>query len=337
MDIEEGTVKTDRHTSGYLACGPSSGPRVYFVHGWPELSLSWRHQLYALGNVGFRAIAPDMRGYGKSSVYHSHGDYAQTEIVKDMLELHEATGNGKAVWVGHDWGSPVVWNMALHHPEVVHGVASLCVPMGFEEGVEALIPHVNRDIYPEAEYPKGQWDYQYFYQESFEVAQNEMEVDPYRLVKALFRKGSPEGVGKPAGTAVTRKNGGWFGKDGPPDLPIDLDVVSAEDAKTFAAALSRNGFFGANSWYMNHDKNYAYSQELSGDKKLNMPVLFFHGEYDFVCQTVNSTLAEPMRENCPNLVEIFIKSGHWMAQEKPMEVNAGLMKWLAGTADYWVN
>ena len=122
----------------------------------------------------------------------------------------------RQAWVGHDWGSPVVWNMALHHPEVVHGVASLCVPMGFEEGVEALIPHVNRDIYPEAEYPKGQWDYQYFYQESFEVAQNEMEVDPYRLVKALFRKGSPEGVGKPAGTAVTRKNGGWFGKDGPP-------------------------------------------------------------------------------------------------------------------------
>ena len=108
MDIEEGTVKTGRHTSGYLACGPSSGPRIYFVHGWPELSLSWRHQLYALGNVGFRAIAPDMRGYGKSSVYHSHGDYAQTEIVKDMLELHEAAGDGKAVWVGHDWGSPVV-------------------------------------------------------------------------------------------------------------------------------------------------------------------------------------------------------------------------------------
>ena len=57
--------------------------------------LSVGHQLYALGNVGFRAIAPDMRGYGKSSVYHSHGDYAQTEIVKDMLEL---SGDGR--WQG---------------------------------------------------------------------------------------------------------------------------------------------------------------------------------------------------------------------------------------------
>ena len=93
MDIEEGTVKTDRHTSGYLACGPSSGPRVYFVHGWPELSLSWRHQLYALGNVGFRAIAPDMRGYGKSSIYYSHGDYAQKEIVEDIRKSLEGGMN----------------------------------------------------------------------------------------------------------------------------------------------------------------------------------------------------------------------------------------------------
>jgi pimeloyl-ACP methyl ester carboxylesterase len=68
-----------------------------------------------------------------------------------------------------------------------------------------------------------------------------------------------------------------------------------------------------------------------------MPVLFFHGEYDYVCQTVNSNLAEPMRSNCSRLKEINIKSGHWMAQEKPMEVSAGLVQWLSGEADYWVS
>ena len=120
-------------------------------------------------------------------------------------------------------------------------------------------------------------------------------------------------------------------------MPVDLDVVSVEDAKVIGAALSRNAYFGANYWYMNHEKNYKYTQELSGNKRLDMPVLFFHGEYDFVCQTVDSNLAEPMRENCSELVEIYVKSGHWMAQERPMEVNAGLMKWLAGSADYWVN
>lgn len=334
MEIEEGVVKTDRHTTAYLACGPQSGRRIYFIHGWPELSLSWRHQLRILGGMGFRAIAPDMRGYGKSSFYGAHEDYSQRHIVKDMLDLHQSTGEGPAVWVGHDWGSPVVWNMALHHPELVHAIASLCVPMGFEEGVEALIPYVNRDIYPEDEFPKGQWDYQYFYQESFDVAQKEMESDPYRLVKLLFRKGDPAGAGKPANTASTRKNGGWFG-GALPDVPIDLDVITREDANTFGAALDRNGFFGANSWYMNHQRNHEYTQELKGDKKLNIPVLFFHGEYDYVCQTVNSDLAEPMRNNCPHLTEIFVKSGHWMAQEKPAEVNAGLVRWLSRQADYW--
>ena len=336
MEIEEGVVKTDRHTSAYLACGPVYGPRLYFIHGWPELSLSWRHQLKTLGNMGFRTIAPDMRGYGSSTIYDSHEDYAQTEIIKDMLELHDETGDGPAVWIGHDWGSPVVWNMALHCPERVHAVASLCVPMGFEEGVEALIPYVNRDIYPEDEFPKGQWDYQYFYQESFAEAQKEMEADPYRLVKILFRKGDPAGFGKPSNTASTRKNGGWFG-DEIPDVPIDSDVITDQDASTFSAALGRNGFFGANSWYMNHERNYQYTQELNGNKKLDMPVLFFHGEYDYVCQTVNSNLAEPMRSNCSRLKEINIKSGHWMAQEKPMEVSAGLVQWLSGEADYWVS
>ena len=328
-------MKTSGHTSAYLACGPSDGPRIYFLHGWPELSLSWRHQLTALGNLGFRAIAPDMRGYGKSSTYEKHSDYAQKEIVGDMKELFEETGDGPAVWVGHDWGSPVVWNMALHHSEMVHGAASLCVPMGLEDGLASLLPYVNREIYPESEFPAGQWDYMYFYQESFELAQREMESSPFDLVKLLFRKGDPSGAGQPSNTAFTRKNGGWFGGGPIPDLAIDLDVISTQDAKIFAAALERNGFFGANSWYMNHDLNAQFSNELNGDKSLDLPVLFFHAEYDYVCQTVNSDFAEPMRKNCSRLSEINVKSGHWMAQEKPSEVNAGLIRWLAQEANYW--
>jgi pimeloyl-ACP methyl ester carboxylesterase len=68
MSITEHTVKTRRHTTYYLATGPENGPLVIFVHGWPELSISWRHQLPALAALGFRTIAPDMRGYGRSSV-----------------------------------------------------------------------------------------------------------------------------------------------------------------------------------------------------------------------------------------------------------------------------
>ena len=82
------------------------------IHGWPELSISWRNQLGFFSNLGFHAIAPDMRGYGQSSIYDKHADYCQEEIVKDMIELHTHLGGGEAIWVGHDWGSPVVWNIA---------------------------------------------------------------------------------------------------------------------------------------------------------------------------------------------------------------------------------
>ncbi|HEX6723419.1 MAG TPA: alpha/beta fold hydrolase, partial [Burkholderiaceae bacterium] len=85
--VTEHAAKTARHTSFYLASGPVDGPPLIFVHGWPELSSSWRHQLPCFGALGFRAIAPDMRGYGGSSVYARHEDYALEHAVADMLEL----------------------------------------------------------------------------------------------------------------------------------------------------------------------------------------------------------------------------------------------------------
>ena len=334
MEIEPGSVETSRHKSAYLACGPQDGPRIFFVHGWPELSLSWRHQLLALGNLGFRAIAPDMRGYGQSSNYTKHEDYAISEAVQDMVELHNALGQGPAVWVGHDWGAPVVWSVALHHPEIVHALANLCVPLGLEAGLDPLIEHVDRDIYPADSFPMGQWEYQLFYAENFSAAQAEMEVDPLKTVKLLFRKGDPLGAGQPSATAFTRINGGWFGTDGIPDMDIDLDVIRPDEAEVFAEALGRNSFFGPSSWYVNHDNNAAFSA-LAKSTSITKPVLFFHGEYDFVCQTAVGTLAEPMRRRCADLTEVFVQSGHWMAQECPLEVSAGLVRWLASKAGYW--
>ena len=114
------------------------------------------------GIKGYRAVAPDMRGYGGSSVYAEHSAYAQREIVKDMIELIDSLGGDKAVWIGHDWGSPVAWNVALHHPERVAAVASLCVPFGFSGRPEDLEYAINRELYPADEYPAGQWDYQLF-------------------------------------------------------------------------------------------------------------------------------------------------------------------------------
>jgi pimeloyl-ACP methyl ester carboxylesterase len=113
------------------------------------------------------------------------------------------------------------------------------------------------------------------------------------------------------------------------DLPKDDDLLTDEDFRAYAAALKKNGFFGPDSWYMNHEANAAYVATSKHQGRLAMPVLFLHGEYDWVCETVRSNLAEPMRETCANLTEVMVKSGHWMAQEKPAQVSVALARWLA--------
>ena len=100
--------------------------------------------------------------------------------------------------------------------------------------------------------------------------------------------------------------------------------------------LARNGFFGPDSWYMNADANLAFAQRAKANWRLTMPVLFVHAAYDYICATIGTRLADPMRANCTNLSEAVVNSGHWMAQEKPLDVNAALAKWLARHfADLW--
>ncbi len=329
--VLENIMKTARHKTFYLSCGAADAPLIVFVHGWPELSISWRHQLPCFANLGFRTVAPDMRGYGRSSVYSRHEDYAVEHSVKDMIELLDALGPEKAIWVGHDWGSPVVWSLASHHPERCFGIANLCVPYlakGFAP--RTLIPLVDRSVYPLAQYPAGQWEYQLFYEESFDTARAGFEANVRNTVKALFRKGSASAKGKPSRTAQVRHDAGWFGGAGQaPDVPLDTDVLTEEDLHKYVAALGGNGFFGPDSWYMNSERNLQFAAQAVNGGKLLMPVLFLHGEYDYTCETVSSRLADPMRQDCQSLTEVVVQSGHWMAQEKPLAVNAALTKWLS--------
>jgi pimeloyl-ACP methyl ester carboxylesterase len=240
------------------------------------------------------------------------------------------------VWIGHDWGSSVVWNVASHHPDKTVGVASLCVPyIAAGNSVENRLALIDRSVYPADLYPVGQWDYHYFYEENFSKAQSDFEANIRNVVKAMFRKGNPAAVGKPAATASVRKNGGWFGGGACPDVPRDPDVITEQDLEAYTAALTRLGFFGPNAWYMNHKANGRYSKQARAPR-LSMPVLFLHGAYDTTCETVNSRFAEPMRGDCSDLTEVVVKSGHWMAQEQPVAVNAALTRWLAAKLpDYW--
>ena len=186
-----------------------------------------------------------------------------------------------------------------------------------------LLDNMLLSPYPEGEYPAGQWDYQYFYQESFDKACKGFEANVRNVVKALFRKGKPDAVGKPSPTASVRKSGGWFGGGACPDLPRDTDVITEEDLENYTAALEHNGFFGPDSWYMNQKANADYAKTSQNGGRLSMPVLFLHGAYDTTCETMTSRLAEPMRRDCADLTEVVVNSGHWMAPVLPGYCPAG--------------
>ncbi|WP_375419559.1 alpha/beta hydrolase, partial [uncultured Hymenobacter sp.] len=322
-------LETTRHRTSWLEAGPVDGPLVFFLHGWPELGLVWHAQLAHFAASGWRCIAPDMRGYGGSAVPTATGAYAVRELVADMVELHESLGGAPAVWVGHDWGSPVVWALAAHHADRCRAVVSLCVPyLARGLALPTLLPLVDRALYPVEQYPAGQWEYFLFYRENFAQAAHDFEADVAATLALLYRAGSPEAIGKPAPTAAVRAQGGWFGPaHRAPAMPRDTALLSPADYNTLVAAFSATGFRGANAWYLNDAANLAYAAEAPNFGRLTLPVLFLHAEWDTVCDSVHSRLAEPMRMDCTNLHEVTIEGGHELMLERPAEVNAALDAW----------
>ncbi len=322
-------IEMPRHRTAWMEAGPHDGPLMVFIHGWPGLGLIWRAQLAHFAAAGWRCVAPDMRGYGGSSVPTTTAAYALRETVADMVELHDALGGAPAVWVGHDWGSPVVWALASHHAGRCRGVANLCVPYlarGF--ALPNLLPLIDRALYPADEYPVGQWDYWLFYRERFAQAAADFEADAAATLALLYRAGSPDASGKPAFTASIRARGGRFGPARTPVLPRDPTMLSQADYDGLVAAFTRTGFCGANAWYMNDAANLAYAAEAPNFGRLTLPVLFVHAAWDAVCETVHSRLADPMRADCADLTEATIEGGHSLTLERPAEVNAALENWL---------
>ncbi|MFY0253818.1 alpha/beta fold hydrolase [Chitinophaga sp. 30R24] len=331
--LQEGHCNTSRHHSYYLQAGPTDGPLIIFVHGWPELGRVWQQAMQHFATQGYWVVAPDMRGYGESSVYTGYAAYAIEETVQDMLELLAYLGRSAAIWVGHDWGAPVVWGLASQHADKCIGVANLCVsyqPKGFAPA--NLIPLVNRNIYPEDQYPSGQWDYQLYYESHFTEVQKTFEADLSRTFRTLIRSGDPNGLGKPALSASITKAGGWFGGAGiAPDLPRDPVTLPEEELAAYITAYSRTGFFGPNAWYMNAALNSAYANRAPHNGQITIPVLFIHAAYDWICDTLHSDLSNPMRAACSQLSEATINCGHWIAQEKPAELNLHLENWIQQT------
>ena len=302
--ITEHTVENERHRTFYLAGGAPDAPLIVFVHGWPELSISWRHQLPVLRRARLpRHRARHARLRPLRACTRATRTTRWSTIVRDMLELLDALGRDKAVWVGHDWGSPVVWSMASHHPDALRrrGEPLRALSRDGLRAARPCVPLVDRTVYPEARVSGRAVGLPALLRG--ELRQGARGL---RGQLAQHREGAvPQGRSRAARASrraprSCAANGGWFGGAGQaPDLPRDADVLTEEDLEAYAAALTRNGFFGPG--LLVHEPRAQRRLRRSARRTAassTMPVLFLHGAYDYTCETVDSRLAEPMRRDC---------------------------------------
>ena len=194
--LTDATFSSPRHTTHYWQAGAAGGPLMIFLHGWPETGSVWRAQIKAFASKGWHCIAPDMRGYGGSSVPTTPQAYALKEIVDDMVELHDHLDANPAIWVGHDLGSPVVGAIAAQHPMRSRGVVFISVPYAPQAfALPNLLPLIDRKLYPADQFPDGQWDYYRFYLTNFDQTVADFDADIPASLAAIYRSGNPNAVG----------------------------------------------------------------------------------------------------------------------------------------------
>lgn len=311
----------------YISAGPANGPLMIFIHGWPGVALCWRTQLLRFSALGYRCVAMDMLGYGQSPAPRDVSEYSCEKLVKDQLLLLSHLNASSAIWIGHDWGCGPLWTLACHYPEHCQAIISICIPYRvLEMGLPEILKHgINREIYPEDEYPYGQWDYQVFYEQSGDKATKEFNDNSALATKLVFSKANPANFKKPALTAGVTKNGSWFTGRGPPDIPLEYTVLDEEMYGILTEALGRNGWHGATAYYLNHKRNQEYNRDenVKNGGVLEMPVLYIDAKYDNVCSIEQTpSLMGPTRRLCKDLEETVVEAAHWANMEKPDECNA---------------
>ena len=323
-ELRHGTVSANGIDLHYVEQG--AGPLVVLCHGFPESWYSWRHQLPALAQAGFRAVAPDMRGYGGTSKPAPVGEYTLSHLVGDVVGLVHALGDSEAVVVGHDWGAPVAWYSALMRPDLFRAVACLSVP--FTPPIGGLAGGLTiGDLMRAA---AGERDYYRLYFQEPGVAEADLEADVRRSVSGFLYSISGDIVA--AGTHSI----GWDGHF-PKGESLSAQLVvpdvlpgwlSEEDVDFYTAELTASGFRGGLNWYRNIDALTSILAPFVG-ATIAQPSCYLGGEHDLIAGNTPDAI-ERMRAALGDLrhCELLAGAGHWLQQERPGEVNAALVAFL---------
>ncbi|MER7396422.1 alpha/beta hydrolase [Streptomyces sp. NPDC000151] len=298
-----------------------TGPLVLFVHGFPESWYSWRHQLPALAAAGFRAVAVDVRGYGRSSAPAAVDAYRMLDHVEDTAAVIEALGAGSAVVVGHDWGSPIAAHTALLRPDLVTAVGLLSVPYAPRGGPR-----------PTEAFAALGGDEEFYVGYFQEPGRAEAEIEPdVRGWLAGFYAGL---------SADTMPRGGegslFFVPQGGrlrDRFPVGVlpSWLTEADLDVYAGEFERTGMTGALNRYRNVDRDWADLASWDG-APVTQPSLFLGGTLDASTTWMREAI-EAYPTTLPGLVSCHLLEGcgHWIQQERADEVNRLLIDWLRST------
>ena len=298
-----------------------TGPTVILCHGFPESWYSWRHQLPALADAGFHAVAPDMRGYGQTDRPDEIDKYTLLHLVGDMVGVLDGLGVASAVIVGHDWGAPVAWHAALLRPDRFRACVGLSVPFRPRGTARptTLMPRTEEAIF-----------YQLYFQEPG-VAEAELEHDPRATIRRALFWGSGDapraGGGLPG--MVRRGRGFLTEREVPAALPAWLTEA---DIDFYTTEFARTGFRGGLNWYRNIDRNWELLAPFTG-ANVRVPALYVAGERDLVVAFRGmDQLITNLKTFVPQLrgTVMLPGCGHWTQQERPRDVNEAIVAFLRG-------
>jgi pimeloyl-ACP methyl ester carboxylesterase len=291
------------------------GPVVVLCHGFPELWHSWRHQIGPIADAGYRVVVPDQRGYGRTERPEAIEAYDIVQLTGDLVGLLDALEVDDAVFIGHDWGAPVVWNLSLLAPARVRAVAALSVP---------FTPRSHRDpISALEEAFAGRFFYILYFQTPG-VADAELAADVDATFRRLLR--SPSGALRSAvvSSEQERPTGFLSTMSAPGALPSWL---TAQDLEHYVTEFTRTGFTGGLNWYRNLSRNWRLTESLDG-AKVAVPALFLWGEHDPVALFMSDAHLDTWVPDLRAKITLA-GAGHWVQQERPAEVNGALLAFLA--------
>lgn len=302
-----------------LEAGDVGAPIVMLVHGFPESAYSWRHQMQPLADAGYHVIAPNNRGYADSSAPKDDVTYYGIQhLTNDLIEIAEQYGQKQVIYVGHDWGSFIVWELGRLRPERAKAIVGVSVPY-------TQWPMPPTELFTQRF--GDRFFYMLYFQRSND-AEHELEYDVPNTMRRILWMASGGGAGAPQDPLPPMEGTGWLTHtQDPPPLPWPW--LTAEDFETYVAQFEQSGFFGPVSFYRNLDANYELLKNMTGER-LTMPCFFIGGEKDMVTAN-NPTAIASMEKKVANLqgVSIIPKVGHWIQQEDPTAFNTSLLNFLS--------